>query len=57
MERVKVKYCYSEDDLNEFLATLYTDKATYPQFDSVYYVSSDRINSGVIAAVQYYIDI
>ena len=73
MERLQVKFCKGEKELNEFLMTLNVN-STYPRLQSINYVAevqghgSDyetengtktEINMGstVIAAVQYFVKV
>lgn len=65
MQRLQVKYCKGEEDLNNFLMTLNVDYKC-PRLQSINYVaevqgkgSNEEINMGstVIAAVQYFIQV
>ena len=38
-ERIQVKYCKGEQELNDFLATLHVDHQGYPHLHSISYVS------------------
>lgn len=66
MERLQVKYCKGEKELNKFLMTLNTTHNGYPHIHSITYVaevkgegSDDSINmkSNIIAAVQYFVQV
>jgi hypothetical protein len=66
MERLQVKFCKGEKELNEFLMTLNIGHVGYPQLQSINYVaeiqgkgSDVEINMGssVIAAVQYFVEV
>jgi len=65
MERLQVKYCKGEEELNNFLMTLNVNHVC-PRLQSINYVaevqgkgSNDEINMGskVVAAVQYFITV
>ncbi len=60
---IQVKYCYSEEELNEFLKTLHTDAALAPRLHNIQYLpnvngegddSKVSISNSVIAIVQYW---
>lgn len=60
---VQVKYCYTEEELNEFLKTLHTEAGLKPRLHSIQYVSTvdggghddtfSVVNS-IVAVVQYF---
>ena len=60
---IQVKYCYSEESLNEFLKTLHTDVSLTPKLHNIQYManvdgkgddSKVSISNGIIAMVQYW---
>lgn len=66
MERLQVKFCKGEKELNKFLMTLNVNHTGYPHLQSINYVaeiqgkgSDVEINMGssVIAAVQYFVEV
>ena len=66
MKRLQIKYCYSEEEANEFLKTLTVDNLEYPRLHAVQYcakVSGDGIeknyadDDGVTAKAQVNSDI
>ena len=61
MKRLQIKYCYSEEEANEFLKTLTIDSIDYPKLHSIQYcakVSGDGVeknyadDNGVTAKAQ-----
>ena len=53
MRKLKVKYCYSEEETNEFLKTLNIDKSDYPKLQSIQYLPN---GNDIAAIVQYFTD-
>ena len=60
---VQVKYCYTEEELNEFLKTLHTEAGLKPRLHSIQYCAtvegkgnndSAEVGSSVVAIVQYF---
>lgn len=48
MKRLQIKYCYSEEEANEFLKTLTVDDLKYPRLHSIQYcakVSGDGVET------------
>lgn len=65
MERLQVKFCKGEKELNDFLITLHINHTGYPHLHSINYVAEVKgggsdtdfnMGSSVIAAVQYFVD-
>lgn len=66
MKRLQIKYCYSEEEVNEFLKTLAVDNIGCPRLHTIQYcskVSGDGVeknyadNDGVTAKAQVNSDI
>ena len=66
MKALQVKYCYSEEEANEFLKTLSEDGATCPRLHTIQYYPKASVSGNndsiegrcnVVAIIQYSVEV
>ena len=66
MKALQVKYCYSEEEANEFLKTLSVDGLTCPRLHAIQYCPKASVSGNndsiegqcnVVAIIQYFVEV